>query len=125
MELILYMLLSVYIVYMFNYFKTHYNFALSISKINITYLFHPVTFSKEPQNMICKFGKDSSWFLAMFFITRYFIKSNKLIAYSNIKTFSTIVLALVFTISLINFNALIYLIPYFIIEIYYFHIKNV
>ena len=125
MELIIYLLLSVYIIYMFNYFKTHYNFALSASKINIKYLFHPVTLSSGPQNMICKFGKDSSWLLASFFIIRYFIKSNNLIRYSTIKTFSTIILIAVFTISLININALIYLIPYFIIEIYYLYIKGV
>jgi hypothetical protein len=105
-----------YIIFMFNYFKTKINFAHPLSNFSSDYFYHPIDISNKPRSMICKFGKDISWILAALFILRGLRKINK-------KYFNVILIAL-FIGSLINFNALIYLLPIFFMEawlIFYQH----
>jgi hypothetical protein len=115
--LILSLIQSIYVIYVLNYFKTKYNFAHPLSNFSSDYFRHPIGKSKNPSSKVCKFGKQSSWVLAIFIILRflliYFLLENDCI-----KMISIISLTITFILSLLNFNVIIYLIPYFIIEIY-------
>ena len=101
---------------MFNIFKTNIGFYHPLEYYLIgnlgNYFKHPIGISNTPISHICDFGKQGSFYLATFLILRsiYITKYTKKI--------SLIVLIITFSLSLLNFNALIYLIPYFIIEIY-------
>ena len=105
-----------YIIYMLNFFKTKYSLAHPLSNFSSDYFNHPIGFSNEPISNICEFGHQSSWILALFVILRtLFI--NKFT-----KQISLIVLIITAIFSMLNFNAVIYLVPHFIIELYL--IKN-
>ena len=103
---------SIYIIYILNYFKTRYSFAHPLSNYSPSYFKHPIGINNIPISNICNFGHNASFYLAIFVILRS-IFINK---YS--KKISIIVLIITFLLSLLNFNAVIYLIPHFVIEIY-------
>ena len=110
--LILTLLQGIYIIYMLNYFKCIYSFAHPFFNFSSSYFKHPIGINKIPISNICKFGHEVSFYLVIFLILRN-ICINK---YT--KKISIIVLIITFLLSLLNFNAFIYLIPHFIIEIY-------
>ena len=110
--LILSLLQSIYIIYMLNYFKCVYSFAHPLLDFSSSYFKHPIGINNSPVSNICNFGHHVSFYLAIFVILRI-IFINK---YT--KKISIIVLIITFLLSLLNFNAFIYLIPHFIIEIY-------
>ena len=119
MNLVLSAVLSLYIIYVLNYFKTTYSIAHPITYFNNKYMFHPIYNTKSEKSMICQFGHDASWMLAFFILFRYLvIKKNKL-KEEHIKIVSMFVLLSVLLVSLVNLNAVLYLIPYYIIEICY------
>jgi len=103
---------AIYVVFMLNYFKTKYSFAHPLSNFDNSYFKHPIGISPEPISNICEFGHNMSWVLALFILLRICVTKNKIM-----KHVSTIVLIIVATVSLLNINAVIYLIPYFIYEI--------
>jgi len=104
-------LVAIYIVYMMNFFKIRYSLAHPYTYFKNPIMFHPIKNTKEPRSMICQFGHVGSWFLAAFIVLRQFI---------DVPTkFSKFVFFCVLTISLINLNAVVYLIPYFIYEYNY------
>ena len=107
---------AIYIIYMLNFFKTKYSLAHPLSNFSSDYFNHPIGISEEPISNICEFGHQSSWFLAIFVIIR------TLFINKYTKQISLIVLIIAGTFSMLNLNAVIYLIPHFIIEIYL--IKN-
>ena len=72
--------------------------------------------NNQPISNICEFGHQVSWFLALFIILRSIFKNRFT------KHISIIVLIITATFSMLNFNAVIYLLPHFAIEIYL--IKN-
>ena len=111
---------AIYIVFMFNYFKTKIaldhgcilnllkNIGLYNDKLN--HYTQSMYKLEEPINMVCPFGHFISWFIGLFLIIRnYYPKINK---------YNNIVLILLFIGSWMNINVLAYLIPIFIIEIY-------
>jgi hypothetical protein len=111
---------AVYIIFMFNYFKTTIaldrgcilnllkNIGLYSNKLN--HYTQGMYKLEEPINMVCPFGHFISWFIGLFLILRnYYPKINK---------YNNIVLTLLFVGSWMNINVLIYIIPIFIIEIY-------
>tara|TARA_Y100000590_G_scaffold470626_1_gene667070 strand:+ start:1877 stop:2245 length:369 start_codon:yes stop_codon:yes gene_type:complete len=111
--LILSVLQSIYIMYILNDFKTRYSFAHPLLDFSSSYFKHPIGINNTPISNICNFGHESSFYLAMFVIFRtIFIKKKYC------KKISIIVLIITFLVSLLNFNAVIYLIPHFLIEIY-------
>jgi hypothetical protein len=114
--------ISVYIIYVLNYFKTTYSIAHPLSYFKYKYMFHPIYNTKTKKSMICQFGHDASWFIALFLLTRIYIIKHKIIPTKQIKQISTMVLWSVFIVSLVNLNAVVYLLPYFIFELLY--IKN-
>ena len=111
--LILSLLQGIYIIYMLNYFKCRYSFAHPLSDFSSAYFKHPIGINNIPISNICNFGHQISFYLAMFVIFRtIFIKKKYC------KKISVILLIITFLLSLLNFNAVVYLIPHFIIEIY-------
>ena len=104
-------IVAIYILYMFNYFKTTISFAHPLTYFNNKYLYHPIINTEEKTYMICKFGQDASWLIALFLILRFYICKN-------IKQCSLLVYIAIVIGSFLNLNAVIYLIPYFLIEMY-------
>jgi hypothetical protein len=97
---------------MFQFFKTTicFNHPLEFYLTNnlSNYFNHPID-SIEYESKICDFGKNIIWLLISYLIYKSYNKVNRLI--NNIVIFTTFIL------SLLNLNALIYLIPYFLYEI--------
>ena len=108
---------AIYIIYMFNFFKTNKSIHHPLERIiqkNIEGIFkHPVHTGKY-QSKICEFGKLSSYGIAiLIFLRNKYRKKTKLL--------NTIVIAIVAIISFIlNINAFIYLLPVFLLEYFYF-----
>ncbi len=109
---------SIYVIYMFNHFKTTINFSNPQLNFNSWFMRHPTDSSVIPQSMICPFGKTMSYVLGFYFIMREFINLGELQNLILLTELNTIVLILSIMLSLLNFNATVYLIPIFLIEIY-------
>ena len=107
--------LCIYLIFIFRYFKTTIciNHPLELLFVNNTYDYfkHSLVYGKY-ESKICKFGQDNIIFLVIFLILR---KKFKKITY-----LSPYVMGIVFCFSLLNMNAVIYLIPYFIHELIFF-----
>ena len=102
-----------YVVYILNYFKTRYSLAHPLSDFSSSYFAHPIGVSPTRISNICEFGHNASWLLAAFILLRIcFVKSR----YN--RYVSIFVLIIVGSISMLNLNAVVYLLPYFIFEIY-------
>lgn len=116
---------AIYVVYMMNYFKTRYSLAHPFTYFENKFLYHPIGEADKPICNICPMGNKGSVLIAIFLILRWIIFSNT----SNkgylkgLKMFNMLVLSITFLLSLLNFNAVVYLLPYFILEIYI--IKNI
>lgn len=111
---------AIYIIYMFNYFKTRYSLAHPFSYFRSKYLNHPIGYTKEPRNTICIFGKQVSWILGAYLIIKSIILE-KNIKVMNMKKFLLLnktIMFIVLITSFMNINALIYLLPIFVIEYY-------
>ena len=109
---------AIYIIYVLNYFKTRYNFAHPITYFNNKLLYHPIGMSDVPKSKVCKLGNILSWFLALFIIIRAVLYVNRPPLRKFLKKISLVGLILAVTLSMLNFNVVLYLIPHFIIEIY-------
>jgi hypothetical protein len=98
---------AIYVFYMLRYFTTTYNFAHPLLDFSSNYFKHPIEVIDQPRNLICEFGHDCAIFLSLIVLLRLF----------NINIINKYILFLIFILSLMNFNALIYLIPFFIYEL--------
>ena len=126
LDLVWSFLISLYIIYMLNYFKTKYNIAHPKSYFKESYIYHPIKDTKEPRHMICRLGNDGSWIIALLIILRASIlysKSN-IVSHSTLRLLSKCMFFIVLTLSFMNFNAVVYLIPYFLYEIFIMDIFN-
>lgn len=105
-------LLILYILYMFHVFETSIsiNHPLEFYILNNSnnYFYHPIRTS-EYESKICSFGKDIIWLLVIYLLYMSYYGVNK--------TINKIVISITFILSLMNFNAVLYLIPYFISEL--------
>ena len=105
-------ILIFYILFMFNYFKTtiSINHPLEFYIVGNLgdYFKHPIS-SSYYESKICKFGQDIIRVLALYLFYKSYYPVNK--------NFNYFVIFLTFIFSLMNFNALIYLLPYFLYEI--------
>ena len=111
----------IYLYYMFQIFETRYAFTSpwekfqlnylneSVSERIFSYLKHPTTTTAFPESKICPFGKKIIYLLLIFLIARNIIFINQ---------FKFLVLTITFSLSLSNLNALLYLTPYFLIELF-------
>ena len=104
---------SVYIIYMFNYFKTrlyiHHPFEyLLLNESVYSFLKHPIS-SIEYENKICPLGNLVGYIFAIWIFLRNYFES---------KIINKVIIYLILIGSLIlNLNAFIYFIPLFIYEI--------
>ena len=112
---------SIYLYYMFHIFETRFTinspwekFQLNylnetLSERIFSYLKHPTNKSAVPESKICPFGKKIIYLLIFFLL----IRSCNL----NLNKLSPIVLLISFFLSFANLNTTLYLTPYFILEI--------
>jgi hypothetical protein len=115
-KLIITCILAVYVIFMLRYFKTKYSFAHPLSDFSDAYFKHPVGQTKKVQSQICRFGHDASFVLGGFLILKELLHNNKYISTDFYTGISRLCFVTVFVFSLMNFNAVIYLIPFFIVE---------
>ena len=110
---------GLYILYMFNFFKTtlsfHHPFEKLLTNDISTYLAHPIHSSRY-ENKICKFGHFIGVILFLLFIIRgiYDFEYN---IYQQYIYFSMLIGTII-----LNINSFIYMIPIFIYE--YFPLKK-
>lgn len=110
---------AIYVVYMLNYFKTRYSLAHPFTYFENKFLYHPIGKAEKPICNICPMGNYGSFLIAIYVILRWIIFTQTKKKYSKeIKLFSIFVLIVVFMLSLLNFNAVVYLLPYFVSEAY-------
>ena len=116
---------AIYVIYMLNYFRTKYSLAHPFTYFENKFLYHPIGKADKPICNICPLGNIGAFSIAFYVIVRWIIviKSKKDTKNKGVKLFSIFAFVLVFIMSLLNFNAVVYLIPYFITEIYL--IRNV
>ena len=114
-----------YIYYMFYVFETRtsINHPLEIFMLNylndslperiFKYLKHPTNKTSVEESKICPMGK-----FLIIFLLGYLLIRMRLCSFIDIFIFNKIVMITVFILSLSNLNATIYLLPYFLAEIY-------
>lgn len=118
MNLLLYILSGVYIIYMFNYFKTdiYLSHPFDVYTRNVSFLNHG-----EKENHICSLGNLVGYLLAFWFIARYFLslhvsrgEGGKTLQKINMLILNTVLFGSLLT----NMNAFVYFLPLYIIQIY-------
>lgn len=109
---------AVYVVYMLRHFKTRYSLAHPLIKFKTEFLRHPIGTSPEPISNICPFGHLGALIIASAIVVRLFLVTNKIVPINLIKMYSRMAVFLVFIFSLMNMNAVVYLIPFFVSEYY-------
>lgn len=106
---------GLYIIYMFNIFRTskfiHHPFEQLLT--NHEFLKHPISDSTY-NNKICNFGKVSSYFLFIWLIVRFKIKKYNVRTKINYLIWSVVAIIAF----IMNMNAFIYLLPILIIELF-------
>ena len=122
MNLLLSVLSGIYIIYMFNYFKTdiYLSHPFDIYSRNISFLNH-----SERENHICSLGNLVGYLLAFWFIARYFLsfyvsrgEGKKTLQKINILILNIILIGTILT----NMNAFFYFLPLYIIHT---HLVNI
>ena len=103
---------GIYIIYMFNFFKTKKNIAHPLSYFDNPILYHPIENSDKPQNMICPLGNYGSYLIGIYLIGRNFMKLKKNI----LRQINNYILIFILLATLMNFNATLYFMPILIIE---------
>ena len=109
---------AVYVVYMLRYFKTRYSLAHPLVNFKSEWLQHPIGISDEPISNICPFGHQGSLLIAGLLFVRLYILQKGIVSSKVLKMYSRMGTFLIFLLSLLNINAVTYLIPFFISEYY-------
>lgn len=117
MYILITILECIYIIYMLCFFKTRYSVAHPMSKFNNKIFSHPIGIKNEPKNMICQFGHFMAYFVSIFLIIRELILENNNFRNYYLK-YHNFILYIFIILCLINFNALLYLLPILIFERY-------
>jgi len=121
MFLIITLVEIIYIYYMLNIFKTKYTINHPYENIITNslgnYFSHTVYISTYG-NKICQFGHDASELLVIYLLFRYILNKYSIVSSDILHKLNKIVYTIVAICSLMNMNALVYLIPYFLIEIF-------
>jgi hypothetical protein len=78
---------------------------------------HPVG-KGEYGSYICPFGKVMIIILCLFLLFRIYLYESRIIYNSYVKKLIIAVLVITFLLSFMNINAMVYLIPFFLIEYY-------
>ena len=116
--LLIHLLGAVYTVYMLNWFKTTYNLAHPLSYFENPLLYHPVDKLSHPQNPVCPLGNGLSWVLAAYLVLRGAALQFFPSAVAQFKQINMILVGFAATLSLMNFNVLVYLLPVFILLLF-------
>ena len=108
---------AIYIIYMYNFFKTnksiHHPLEMIMQKNVKGILKHPIS-TGIYESKICNFGKIVSYLLAILIMLRNMYRNRT-------RIINIIIFILVFVLSFIlNMNSFVYLIPVFVLEIFYF-----
>lgn len=105
---------SIYLLYMFNYFKTNYYIShiFDTTTSKISFIKHDL--SNEYKTKICKLGNIIGYISPLWFIGRHYIDDIKYAKKLN----SMLITILFIGCLLTNMNAFIYSLPIFIIEYY-------
>ena len=118
MNLYLSFLSAIYIIYMFNYFKTdiYLSHPFDVYTRNVSFLNH-----SKKSNHICSLGNMIGYLLAFWFIVRYFLssyvsreKEKKILQKINLLIVNIVLLGSLLT----NMNAFVYFLPLYIIQKY-------
>lgn len=122
-EIIITIVESTYIFYMYNLFKTkysfHHPFEYIINSFNIDFIKHPI-YSGKYESKICNFGKFISilliiWIWLRYYLNNYF-KKNIIIFMNKIIFLNVLIFSLI-----MNINSFIYFIPVYIYELLFFN----
>lgn len=110
---------GLYIIYMFNYFKTSYSIHHPWERLftgNISnWLQHPIH-SGQYENKICPFGKNAAFVIFLWFLAFYLLKNQK---YPKIDLIhKNIMILILLTCLVMNLNAFIYFLPVFILDLH-------
>ena len=99
---------SIYIFYMFNYFKTslYISHPFDVFTKKIKFMDH-----SNKKNHICTLGNFVGIVLAIWFIVRHFINIKNMCKYNSI-----IIIAVLIGCIITNINAFIYFLPIFLLE---------
>jgi len=121
--LIITLIECIYLYYMFHIFRTKYSFNhpfeyLVNNNLN-NYYKHPIGIIDNNKSKICKFGRDGAILIIIYLIIRYIILKINLISRKTIITFNKIVLLIIFILSWMNLNAVIYFFPFILFDLYY------
>ena len=122
--LVVSLLEGLYVMYMFIYFKTCYSLEIGrwndvpmgqiLKKITnkdfSELLFHPRDKCRTPESQICLFGKYGSVFIFLYLILREFVSFPK---YTNV-----IVFVIIMGLCMMNYNAVLYMLPVIATELY-------
>ena len=101
---------SVYIIYMLRYFKTRYEIHHPLEYfITKDFIKHPI-YTSIYESKICPLGNIGCFILAFLILLRWYKRWEK-------NKWSRIVLFITIFVSLLNMNAIVYLLPVFIYEI--------
>ena len=103
----------VYVIYILRFFKTRYSLAHPMVKFNSEYLKHPIGKFDAPQSNICKFGQDGAIIIAILLLLRLKALFLFNVKTKNIAMTNKFVLFIIGILSFMNFNALVYLLPFF------------
>ena len=106
----------IYVIYMLRYFKTTLNFSHPYRFTSFDYLKHPVNILLTPQNTICKFGQDGALIIGLLIVLRFIFRP--LINKKILLKINKYIVIIIFILSLMNFNAVVYLLPFYIYEIF-------
>ena len=117
-NLLILLLECYYIIYMLIFFKTQYNIAHPLTYFKNDMFFHPIGMSSYPKSMICKFGKYMAIISSIFLFIRFFLFENSNFRNIYLKYHKTMIYILI-TLCFINLNALLYMIPIFMLELCY------
>lgn len=112
-----------YLFYIFIRFKTRINFNHPLEYYVINklgdFFKHPIS-KKEYSNKICPFGHLAIKYFILYLIFRLvFLKFN--VNIQIVKNINFYIFALALLLSLLNMNALIYLIPFIMFDYYFFN----
>lgn len=129
--------LSLYLLYMFRHFKTTFSIhhplepflmnTLGKASANIAeatlqqrigdYFRHPINTSARYGRKICPFGQHAIVALVLFLWVRWALVKWRLVLASAIRGWSIAALVIAGTCSLLNMNAVLYLLPYVVVEV--------
>ena len=110
---LIHLLGAVYTVYMLNWFKTTYNLAHPLSYFENPLLYHPVDKLSQSLNPVCPLGNGLSWVLAGYLVLRGAAIQFFPVEVAKFKQIHLILVGIAATLSLMNFNVLVYLLPVF------------